>query len=243
MSERLALRKLEGAADNGPAMSPRKLAPAVRRDRAPTAFWLVWSLALVAFVVLASFAAAFDYFPGDRGLAGWIQDLDARAWREALDWASRLSELPGVLIVGLAGAAILWLLTYRSEAVWLVVALPLAELSGVAKLAVDRPRPSPELVDVREVATGPSFPSGHTVTTVLLYGFLFYAVGQALSDRRLRYPVQALCVVIAVLTGLQRVEAGVHWPSDVLGGALFAGLILALLIWSHRRFRARRPAE
>jgi membrane-associated phospholipid phosphatase len=37
------------------------------------------------------------------------------------------------------------------------------------------------------------------------------------------------------------VEAGVHWPSDVLGSALFGGLMLALLIWSHRRYRARRP--
>jgi len=101
---------------------------------------------------------------------------------------------------------------------------------------VDRPRPSAELVSVRDVATGSSFPSGHAMTTVLLYGFLFYAAGEALPDRRLRYPVQALCVVIAVLTGLQRVEAGVHWPSDVLGGVLLGGLILALLIWSHRRF-------
>ena len=107
---------------------------------------------------------------------------------------------------------------------------------------MDRPRPSRELVDVREVATGLSFPSGHAVTTVLLYGFLFYAAGEAIPDRRLRYPAQALCVIIAVLTGLQRVWAGAHWPSDVLGGALFAGLILALLIWSHRRFRARWPA-
>jgi undecaprenyl-diphosphatase len=124
--------------------------------------------------------------------------------------------------------------------VWLLGAF-LSQLNGAVKLAVDRPRPSPELVDVREVATGLSFPSGHAMTAVLLYGFLFYAAGQALPDRRLRYPAQALCVTIAVLTGLQRVETGVHWPSDVLGGALFAGLMLALLIWSHRRFRARWP--
>jgi undecaprenyl-diphosphatase len=205
-------------------------------DRTRAAFWLCWSLALLAFVTLASFAAAFDYFPGDGGLTEGIQSVDGRAWREALDWASRLSEWPGMLIVGFAGAAILWLLAHRSEAVWLLATMALTQLNGAVKLAVDRPRPSPELVDVREVASGLSFPSGHAVTTVLLYGFLFYAAGQALSDRRLRYPVQALCVIIAVLTGLQRVEAGVHWPSDVLGGALFAGLMLALLIWSHRRF-------
>jgi undecaprenyl-diphosphatase len=200
-----------------------------------------WSLALVGFVVLASLAAAFDHFPGDSGLTGAIQQADGRAWREALDWASHLSEWPGMLIVGFAAAATLWLLAHRSEAAWMLAALALTQLNGAVKLAVNRPRPSPELVDVREVAAGTSFPSGHTVTTVLLYGFLFYAAGQALSDRRSRYPVQTLCVIIAVLTGLQRVEAGVHWPSDVLGGALFAGLMLALLIWSHRRFRARWP--
>lgn len=209
--------------------------------RALAAFWVCWWLALAGFIVLASFAAAFDYFPGDGGLTEAIQDVDARAWHEALDWASRLSEWPGMLIVGFAAAAILGLLTHRSAAAWLLATLALTQLNGAVKLAVDRPRPSPELVDVREVASGLSFPSGHAVTAVLLYGFLFYAAGQAVPDRRLRLLIQALCVTIAVLTGLQRVEAGVHWPSDVLGGALFAGLILALLIWSHRRFRARWP--
>jgi undecaprenyl-diphosphatase len=222
-------------------MKPRTVAAALMRDGGRPAFWVCWWLALAGFVVLASFAAAFDYFPGDRGLTEAIQKGDARAWREALDWASRLSEWPGAFIVGFAAAAGLRLVSHRSEAVWLLGAF-LSQLNAAAKLAVDRPRPSPELVDVREVATGLSFPSGHAVTAVLLYGFLFYAAGQALPDRRLRYPVQALCVIIAVLTGLQRVEAGVHWPSDVLGGALFAGLILTLLIWGHRRFRARWPA-
>jgi len=222
-------------------MKPRTVAAAVMRNRTRAALWVSWSLALVGFVVLASFAAAVDYFPGDRALTEVIQRGDARAWREALDWASHLSEWPGAFIVGVVAAAGLWLASQRSEAVWLLGAF-LSQLNGAVKLAVDRPRPSPELVDVREVATGSSFPSGHAMTTVLLYGFLFYAAGLALRDRRLRYPAQALCVIIAVLTAIQRVEAGVHWPSDVLGGALLAGLILTLLIWSHRRFRARWPA-
>lgn len=222
-------------------MNPRTVVPAVMRNRAQAAFWLCWSLALVAFVVLASFAAAFNYFPGDRGLTEGIQNVDASAWRNALDWASRLSDWPGIVIVSLAAAAALWLLAHRSEVAWLAAALALTRLNDAVKLAVGRPRPSSELVEVREVATGLSFPSGHMVAAALVYGFLFYAAGQALPDRRVRYPAQALCVIIAVLTGLQRVEAGVHWPSDVLGGALFGGLVLALLIWSHRRYRARRP--
>ena len=223
-------------------MNPRKVAAAITRDYARTAFWVCWWLALLGFVVLASFAAAFDYFPGDRWLTEAAQKGDARAWREALDWASHLSEWPAMIIVGFAGAAVLWLLAHRPEAVLLLATLALTQLNGAVKLAVDRPRPSAQFVDVREVATGLSFPSGHTMTGTLLYGFIFYAAGQALPDRRVRYPVQALCVIIAVLTGLQRVEAGVHWPSDVLGGALLAGLILALLIRTDRWFLARQRA-
>ncbi len=222
-------------------MNPRTLITAVIRDRARTAFWLSWSLALVAFVVLASFAAAVNYFPGDRGLTDAIQDVDGRVWHEALQWASRLSAWPGGLIVGVAAAAVLWLLAHRSEAVWLLAGLPLTQLNAAVKLAVDRPRPPLQLVEVREVPGGSSFPSGHTVTAVLLYGFLFYAAGRALPNRAWRYPIQVLCVVIAVLTGLERIDVGAHWPSDVLGGALFGGLILALLIASHRRYGARRP--
>lgn len=221
-------------------MKPRTVVTAFTRNRARTTLWACWSLGLVGFVVLASFAAAFNYFPGDRALTEAIQDIHGQPWRDALDWASRLSEWPGAFIVGFVAAVGLWLASYRSEAVWLLGGF-LSQLNGAVKLAVGRPRPSPDLVDVREVATGSSFPSGHAMTTVLVYGLLFYAAGQALPDRRLRYPVQALCMIIAVLTGLQRVEAGVHWPSDVLGGALLAGLILTFLIWSHRRFRARWP--
>src|SRR4030042_5403519 len=96
----------------------RTVAAAATRGGARTAFWVCWWLALVGFVVLASLAAAFDYFPGDRWLTEAIQKGDARAWREALDWASRLSEWPAMLIVGSAGAAILLLLALRSGAVW-----------------------------------------------------------------------------------------------------------------------------
>src|SRR4030042_3935563 len=97
-------------------MKLRTVPAAVMRDGARPAFWVCWWLALAGFVVLASFAAAFDYFPGDRGLTDAIQKGDARAWREALDWASRLSEWPAMVIVGFAGAATLWLPAHRSAA-------------------------------------------------------------------------------------------------------------------------------
>ena len=54
----------------------------------------------------------------------------------------------------------------------------------------------------------------------------------------LGFTVMILFIAIIGLTGMQRVYVGVHWPSDSLGGFLFGGLLLALLIWGHRRLRS-----
>jgi len=91
---------------------------------------------------------------------------------------------------------------------------------------------------VSEKTSSAAFPSGHVIAAVLVYGFIFYLASFLIPARPLRLLVQASCVIVMVLTALQRVYAGVHWPSDVLGGLLFGGLLLALLIWSHRRFHS-----
>lgn len=74
-----------------------------------------------------------------------------------------------------------------------------------------------------------SFPSGHTAAS-------FAAVG-ALRQSRSRLWLPAL--VIAVLMGLSRLYLYVHWPSDVLGGALVGWLCgmagAALVNWRAAR--------
>jgi len=201
-------------------------------------FWISWLLAALGFIIAAGFAAAVDYFPADLWLTHRLQDIDAAAFSKALDWASRLAEMPLAAAVVFGCALVLWLLASRSAAIWLVAAL-VASLSDTGvKLLVDRPRPAGHLVEVSEKTSSASFPSGHATVVVLVYGFIFYLAGLLIPARLLRLLVQTLCLGVIVLTALQRVYVGAHWPSDVLGGLLFGGLLLALLIWSHRRFRS-----
>lgn len=95
----------------------------------------------------------------------------------------------------------------------------------------DRPRPFTALgLDpLLGTAAGGSFPSGHAVAlfAVAMITFLFLR----------RYPTyggwrrEAVWLfAIAALTGVLRIFAGIHWPSDVLGGALI-GILSAYLIW------------
>ncbi len=95
-------------------------------------------------------------------------------------------------------------------------------LNTALKAAFARPRP--HIISPLTVEHTASFPSGHTISAVVFYGYLALAV--------LRHgwrSVAALVTFWAVLVGLSRIYLGVHYPSDVL--ASFAlGLVFILLM-------------
>ena len=118
----------------------------------------------------------------------------------------------------------------------------------IVKTAVARPRPDAVYFLVQE--TGYSYPSGHSITSVAVYGILAWllwyyhkpavqaalhlpgaaanaggAAGMSGRDRAL----MILCAFLAFAIGLSRIYVGVHHPTDVLGG-WFAGIATALLI-------------
>jgi membrane-associated phospholipid phosphatase len=217
-------------------MKPQAMARRLASEGWGRVFWTLWLLAALGFAIMAGFAAAANYFPADLWLSHRLQDVDADAFSEALDWASRLAEMPLVVLVALGAALALALLARHLGAMWLVAALVVSLADTPVKLLVDRPRPAGDLVQVSEKTASAAFPSGHATAAVLVYGFIFYLAGFLIPARLWRFVVQASCLVVILLTGLQRVYVGAHWPSDVLGGLLFGGLLLALLIWSHRRF-------
>jgi membrane-associated phospholipid phosphatase len=90
------------------------------------------------------------------------------------------------------------------------------------KLAFARPRPLlwPRLIEEASY----SFPSGHAMGSLVLYGFLAYLLRQ-------RYPRQARLITgIAIgligAIGLSRLYLGVHYPTDILAGYAAGGLWL-----------------
>jgi undecaprenyl-diphosphatase len=160
---------------------------------------------------------------------------------QSLDRAlARLSDLADMSKPWLAIAAVLALVgggRGRSAALDGVASIGLA--SALANLgvkpAVDRRRPERErdgrpFAEARSVRMpgSTSFPSGHTASAFAFSG----AVGARIPA--LWVPLRLL----AMLVGYSRVHTGVHYPGDVVAGALL-GSACPKLLAAARRYRRR----
>ena len=101
--------------------------------------------------------------------------------------------------------------------------------TGITKTAVDRPRPFEALEGVKVKhawsAPGRSFPSGHSS--------LAFSIATIVSLQYGKASVSVPLFVWATLTAYGRVYLGVHYPTDVLAGAVL-GTGVSLLVWQYR---------
>jgi undecaprenyl-diphosphatase len=111
-------------------------------------------------------------------------------------------------------------------------------IGDILKNMFARPRPYRELLNVRLLVAPPgsfSFPSNHAATSFAaasIIGHLF---------RRAAIPAFFLAVLIA----FSRIYVGVHYPSDVLGGAVLGGGTGGIVLLLHgvvsKRFKKQFP--
>lgn len=110
----------------------------------------------------------------------------------------------------------------------LAVALIASEaLNGLLKLAFHLPRPYwiDSRVRALGVETSYGLPSGHAMDATVVWGFLAARAGVAQ-----RWLAWAAALVVIFLISLSRVYLGVHFPTDVLGGWLFGGVLLWIVL-------------
>ncbi|MBR4861017.1 MAG: phosphatase PAP2 family protein [Firmicutes bacterium] len=79
---------------------------------------------------------------------------------------------------------------------------------------------------------GYSFPSGHSATSVAVYGLLFYLIRRHCRNPLAKNVLSGICLFLAVGVGPSRLYVGVHWFTDVLAGWCIGGIaaLTAILI-------------
>lgn len=108
---------------------------------------------------------------------------------------------------------------------YLVIVVGGVALNSLLKILIHRPRP-----DVLKLVTENtySFPSGHTLASSLVIGFLLFLIWESSGKLKKSHKVllSTLLVIISVLIVISRIYLGAHYLTDCLGAYLLASIIL-----------------
>ncbi|MGY4644682.1 phosphatase PAP2 family protein [Cellulomonas sp. URHB0016] len=147
--------------------------------------------------------------------------------------------------VNLAGALLcVWVWRRHglaTRALWAFCTLMVAWVLQLgAKALVQRARPVVD--DALEHAPGSSFPSGHATNTAAATLTLTLLVWPLLG-RRGRVVVPVAAGTITLVTALDRVFLGVHYPSDVVAGILFGTAMAGASYIGYQGWSPQLPAD
>ncbi len=173
----------------------------------------------------------------DHTTVSWLASHRDPLLTEILHWGGRLGSTPaivaGVLVVAPLAVAVTrtWgPVLFLAVAVIGELTLFLAATALVGRHRPDVPQLNPNLPPTS------SFPSGHVAAAIVLYTATALLV-VSLTRRRWRWAVVTLAVIVPLLVAGQRLYAGVHYPTDVVGSLLLA------VPWTLAAWRVTAPAR
>lgn len=139
--------------------------------------------------------------------------------------------------ITIVSVVIIVMIIFRSWDGWLlgILAANSALTNKIIKYIIQRPRP-----DVLKLIKqgGYSYPSGHSMISIAVYGYLLYYVLKRVSNKYIKYSLSVILTILILSVGISRIYVGVHYASDVLGGFIFATIEVMLIVsFSNKHFR------
>ena len=186
------------------------LITAIRLGGLAIAALALWGFAAIAEEVLEKETRAFD-----TEILLALKRLHTPVLDQIMIGFTFLGEPKLLLVLCLALGALLLIRNHRSEARTIAIAgVEAVGLNALLKLLFARARPQlwERVVDVRFY----SFPSGHSMISMVIYGLLGYFLMSRYP--RWRWLIATLTVLLVAAIGFSRLYLGVHWPTDVIAG-------------------------
>lgn len=206
--------------------APRPLGARGRLGRDPRAGLI--GVAVIAGVVFVALAAVALLIPAWHGIDAAISSVFLsyrQPWITGFAIAvTQLGSAP--VVIGVTLAATIWLAVKRRTAaiVYLIATVGGGWFLGVVIVQNLLHRTRPVGVNLITIPAGYSMPSGHSLSSFLLYASLAVIITlNAPTGRRTKRWVGLGAAAIIVLVGWSRIYLGVHWFGDVLAAWLFGG--------------------
>ncbi|MCF3138300.1 phosphatase PAP2 family protein [Paenarthrobacter sp. AR 02] len=166
----------------------------------------------------------------------------------ALDVAiTAYTNIGGTVGMPIIAVVIMIFLAVRRKSWTPVILMLAAGLGSLLITVLGKPlfgRTRPDLADaIPPYEHSPSFPSGHSLNSLVIAGIVAYLVILRVKTLRARVITVAVAAAFAITMGLSRVYLGHHWLTDVLAAWAIGISWLALVITAHRLYltvRTRR---
>ena len=182
----------------------------------------------------------------DLAITGAIQRVESPVFAQLMVAISALGYWPWSWLSFGGAVGGLFLAGFRYEALFVLATHGAGLLAAFAKLLVERPRPTADVVRVMSELGDFSYPSGHVVSYVSFFGFLFFLTYVLFKRSWQRTAALVVLGLLVGLVGISRIHVGHHWASDVLGGYALGTAYLLILIELYRvlvvKPAAARPA-
>jgi membrane-associated phospholipid phosphatase len=210
---------------------------------------LTLRLAALAALALAFVALTFAVAAGSLNLFDQqVLHAMSGAWHPSLHPLLQLiAELGGLELTSVLMVALVLFLLRRGSAGdgWVLVAFAAAQiLESLYRTALYHPGPprsaahadGPSVTELLGTSSlGNSFPSGHMIRSVIVYGLVAFVVRRLAPWPVARALAIPIFVLIILIEAIDRIYLNVHWESDVIGGVLLGAIALvSATIWLDR---------
>ena len=205
-------------------------------------------IALAALLVALATAAALGngqaLLTWDEPIQRGVEASRTSALNDVFLTISRLGSTLVVLSLGTLAAVLTWR-RCRAVALALIVAtFARPAIEFIVKGLVGRDRPE---FDRLVAGNGPSFPTGHVMAAIALWGLLPVVVSLYTRRRAIWWASVGASATLIAGIAASRVYLGVHWFSDVVGGLIVGTFFLLavdnVMVRAHRRYPCGMMAE
>lgn len=164
----------------------------------------------------------------DERLAEWLHGRATDPLTDVFRAITTLGNFLTLVVVTLIAVAVLWRRRERTDAVFVALSFLGAQvLSSGMKLGFQRERPF--FPDPLATESTFSFPSGHALVSLAVYGSIALVLARRLPRRLDRILLLGTTALLVLAIGFSRMYLGVHFLSDVLAGFAAGAAWLALL--------------
>lgn len=111
-------------------------------------------------------------------------------------------------------------------------------LNSILKGLFERPRPE---INTIVYEHGLSFPSGHSMTGLVCYGFVGYIIYKRCQKQSVKLQVTLFFSVLIGLIGCSRIVLGAHYFSDVISGFSAGAVYLIMTIKAYEVVKQKYP--